>query len=258
MPVPNPSHSTRLLRKGAFIEETYRVFSHWDESMGLRENLDRIRATNPLGAPNQAWLKEITATLATRFSHGDPVAPLVALAKSAYPMERWRYFLLWHFAGTDGLFARFCSDFLMEESRRGIVVFTTESVAPFMRRLHTEGILETDLSEYGITRGSRDLLRMAADFGLVSGNPNRRFTHAHIPEDAFLYALYDLMESSSSVSRAIRDDRWKMFLLTPDEVERELLTLHQYRRLRYEQAGSVRELALPFANRLEFTRSLCA
>lgn len=256
MPELAPSFSTRLLRKGAFIEETYRVFTHWDSTHTTRENIDRIRRDNPLGAPNHAWLREITATLLTRFSHGESVEPLVILAKAGYPVERWRYCLLWHFAGTDGLFARFCKEFLVEQLRKGVVVFTTESVKPFMERLKAEGVIESDLSDYGIVRGARDLLLMAADFGLIKGTPNRRFTHDAIPEDAILYAIYGTMESVQSISLTIRDDRWKLFLMTPADVERELLNLHQYRRVRYEQAGSVRELSLPFPGLIEFTRSL--
>jgi hypothetical protein len=60
------------------------------------------------------------------------------------------------------------------------------------------------------------------------------------------------------VSRALQSQRWRLFLLAPATVERELLNLHQLRRLRYEQAGSIRELTLPHASLLEFTQSLAS
>lgn len=253
-----PNYSTRLLRKGALVEETYRLFAHWDLKKTLTENLDHIRVTNPLGARNLSWLHEITTTLSSRFAHGDPIEPLVVLAKAKYPIERWRLCLLWHFATTDGLYRRFAEEFLFQQMQEGIVAFDTDAVLPFMEQVDREKILERPLSEYGRRRASRDLLRMAAAFGLVSGQHVRRFTNEPIPEDTLLYALYDLMSHVPSVSRAIQSHRWRLFLMKPEDVEHELFSLHQFRRLRFELAGTVRELALPHANLLEFTRFLAA
>jgi len=253
-----PAFSQRLVRKGALIEETYRAFAHWDLRKSLPENIDMIRAQNTLGAPNESWLREITVTLSSRFSHGDSVAPLAILAKGQYPLERWRYCLLWHFASTDHLYAQFAAEFLFDQHQHGIAAFDTNAVLPFIERLDAEKAFEAPLSHYGRVRTARDLLRMAAAFGLVEGQPVRRFTNSPIPEDAILYALYDLMDRVQSVSRSIPDARWRLFLMKSSDVEHELINLHQFRRLRYEQAGSVRELSLPHANLTEFARSLTA
>ena len=47
-------------------------------------------------------------------------------------------------------------------------------------------------------------------------------------------------------------------MLQPTQVEQELLNLHQFRRLHYERAGSIRELSLPHANLMAFAQSLVA
>ena len=106
------NYSQRLVRKGALPEETYQVFQHWDTDCSVHDNIESIRENNPVGASNEAWLREITATLSSRFSHGDELAPLVNLAKGLYPPEKWRFCLLWHFGSTDGLFTSFVSEFL--------------------------------------------------------------------------------------------------------------------------------------------------
>lgn len=253
-----PAFSQRLVRKGALIEETYRAFSHWETDKSVPENIESIRAHNPMGAANESWLREITATLSSRFTHGDPVVPLAILAKGQYPIERWRYCLLWHIATTDSLYVRFATDFLFTQHQNGIAAFDTNAVMPFIEQLDAEGGFESALSPYGRLRTARDLLRMAAAFGLVAGTPVRRFTNDPIPEDAVLYALYALMDQFQSVSRSIKSLRWRVFLMRPSDVEHELVNLHQFRRLRYEQAGSVRELALPHNNLIEYCRSLIA
>ena len=250
--------STRLLRKGALVEETYRVLAHWRPEDSAAANLHRIKETDIIGAKNQSWLREITTTLSSRFSHGDSVTALSVLAKAQYPMDRWKYCLLWHFGSTDGLFIRFVNEFLIPKRDEGIAAFDTQSVLPFVETVEKDGVLEAPLTSYGRTRLARDLLRMATAFGLLSSQLMRRFVQAPIPDDALLYALYSIQEQFSSVSRSLESPRWAVFLLSAPAVETELLHLHQLRRVRYEQAGSVRELSLPYDNLLDFTQSLIA
>ena len=49
---------------------------------------------------------------------------------------------------------------------------------------------------------------------------------------------------------------WRMFLMRPGDVERELLRLHQFRKLHYEVAGSVVELSLPKKSALEYAEAI--
>ena len=250
--------SSRLARKGVLIDETYRIFCHWDLDLRLKDNIIAIRETNPIGAKNQAWLREITATLLSRFSAGDSIVPLVKLAKGGLSLDIWKYCLLWHIGSTDGLYSAFASEFLFPRIDGGVAVFTTDDVIPFVRELEARGVFQGDLSDYGVRRLGRDLLRTAGEFGFVHGKARREARHPAIPDDAFLYAIYSLWEEVPSAQRLVSSDRWRLFLMRPAQVEHELLNLHQFHRLRYERAGSVRELSLPYDSLLEFTQSLAA
>ena len=42
------------------------------------------------------------------------------------------------------------------------------------------------------------------------------------------------------------------------DVERELLRLHQFRKVHYEVAGSLAQLKLPCGSSLDYVRELCA
>jgi hypothetical protein len=258
MVVEELNYSQRLIRKGALVEETYQVLQHWDEDRSVRENISSIREANPIGAANESWLREVTTTLSSRFSHGEALSPLIALAKGLYSLENWRHCLLWHFGSTDGLFFHFTREFLYAHWQEGISVITTEEAMPFVSSLCAQGRIGTQLTDYGTRRTARDLLRMAAAFGLVAGQPRRQFTHQAVAEDAILYAIYSLMDQVPSADRMIRSERWRLFLMGPEDVERELMNLHQFHRLRYEAAGTVRELSLPFASLNEFAQSLIA
>jgi hypothetical protein len=49
-----------------------------------------------------------------------------------------------------------------------------------------------------------------------------------------------------------------MFLMLPSDVERELLRLHQYRKVDYQIAGSIVQLTLPCANACEYVERMVA
>ena len=250
--------SGRLVRKGVLIEETYRIFRHWDADLSLHDNINAIRATNPVGAKNQAWLREVTATISNRFSTGDDIIPLVTLARGGLALDVWKYCLLWHLGSTDGLYSAFASEFLFPRVDSGVAVFTTDDVIPFVRELEARGVFQEALSDYGVRRLGRDLLRAAAEFGFVQGNARREVRHPAIPDEAFLYAIYSLWDDVPSAERLVSSDRWRLFLMRSSQVEHELLNLHQFHRLRYERAGTVRDLSLPYDSLLEFAQSLVA
>jgi len=182
----------------------------------------------------------------------------VALARGGQPLDTWKFCLLWHLGGCDGLYTDFAAQFLFPQVDAGIEVFATEDVIPFVRGLVAREVFEEPLFEYGVRRLARDLLRMAAEFGILRGRIRREAAHPAIPADAMRYAIHSLMERSRGVEQILASDRWKLFLLRPAQVEQELLNLHQFRRLHYERAGSIRELSLPHASLMAFAQSLLA
>ncbi len=255
-PPSTQNFSGRLVRKGILLEETYRIFAHFHLDEPLRDNIARVREKNLIGAGNQAWLREVTATVSSRFAHGESIAPLVTLAAGGLALETWKFCLLWHIGSTDGLYRDFVCGFLSPQVANGVAMFTTDDVIPFVHELGERGVFQEELSEYGVRRLARDLLRMAGDFGFVKGSAHREVVHQAVPEDAILYAIYSLWDKTPSADRLIKSDRWKLFLMTPAQVEHELLNFHQFHRLRFERAGSVREMTLPHAGLLEFSKSM--
>ena len=58
---------TRRIVKGALIEETYVVFAGWDFTRSKRQNLDRLRETNFIGASSVVWLRDVAKVINRRF-----------------------------------------------------------------------------------------------------------------------------------------------------------------------------------------------
>ena len=109
-----------------------------------------------------------------------------------------------------------------------------------------------------MNRVATALLKMAVDFDLLRGSVVKEFASYHLPERSFLYLLYAIREEMHSPRKVLESEDWRMFLMTPADVERELLLLHQYRKLDYHVAGSIVELTLPYASACEYAERMVA
>jgi hypothetical protein len=67
-----------------------------------------------------------------------------------------------------------------------------------------------------------------------------------------------MRDTGTAPRQLIASPDWRMYLMRPDDVERELLRLHQFHKLRYEVAGSIVELSLPNNSALEFAEAMVA
>lgn len=248
--------SARLSRKGPLVEETYRTLQHWDPTNPARQNFADILASNPIGAPNRNWLKEILSTISSRFPAGPPLA-LITLAKTAVPMEIWKPCLLWNSANSDLLYYRFATEWLYDAFLKHAPLLRTEDLVPFVETL-TKGAMQknSELSDYGKVRTARDLFMAASHFGLVEGRSARRFAHYSLPEAAFLYVAHAIAETEGNGRRLLDSPDWRLFLLSPAAVERRFHELHQFRKVTFEIAGSIVNLRLPYPTLAEYAAQI--
>ena len=253
--------SSRLTRKGALIDETQIVFRRWDERRSIKANIRAALIDNPIGAASQGWLSEVASTLSSRLSEmGDgELAALASLAQSEISSQVWRACFHWHCARTDFLYYHFATEWLFGEYRRGTHLIRSQDLVPFVKQqvVAAKG-RGAKLSEYGVLRAARDLLRTAAHFGLLRGTVVKEFTSYHLPEESFLYLLHAMAEREPNARRIVDSIDWHMFLMDSSDVEREVLRLHQFRKLHYEVAGSLAQLQLPHASPASYARGLCA
>ena len=70
-----------------------------------------------------------------------------------------------------------------------------------------------------------------------------------------MYLLHALLERLGSTQKLILAADWRLFLMTPADMEEELLRLHQFGKLRFERAGSMVELTLPYPAATDYARS---
>ncbi len=245
--------SSFTIVKGSMIEETHAVFTAWDFGRSKRENLDHLRHSNFIRARSDAWLRDIAKVINRRFDPAGRDRPLVLLAKAGWPLEDWKPLLLWHMTLDEFLLRDFLLDWLYPAHEAGAYRVRPEELHGYLRDIGRRGgSTEHAWSEATLKRVAHGLLEIAGDFGLLRGKAAKEFAPYHLPEKTFLYLLHALRDEKHSARRIIDAPDWRMFLMRPSDVERELLRLHQFQGLGYEVAGSLIELTLPYASSREY------
>ena len=245
--------------KGAMIDETYAVFAAWDFGSAKKDNLERLRRENYIGVRTAARLRDFIFVLNRRFDPNERDRALVRLAQSGCPIEEWKPILLWHMTRDEFLLRDFLINWLFPAFIDGAYRVRPEDVYEHIRSVGLRGgEVEHVWSETTLNRVAAALLKMSVDFGLLRGSHVKEFAGYHLPERSFLYIIYALREQIQSPRKVLAAEDWRMFLMQPSDVERELLRLHQYRKVDYQVAGSIVQLTLPCANACEYVERMAA
>jgi hypothetical protein len=245
--------------KGAMIEETYSVFAAWDFERSKRENLDRLRDENFIGASSTTWLRDVAKVMNRRFDPSGRDRPLVVLAKHGVAVEEWKPLLLWHITRDEFLVRDFLETWLFAAYESGAFRVDAHEVERYLGDIGKRGgTTEHPWSEQTTKRVAAGLLKIAVDFGLLRGTNAKEFVSFHLPERSFLYLLHAMRDEVPSASKLVASREWRMFLMRPGDVEHELLRLHQFRKLEYQVAGSLVELSLPCTSSREYAERMVA
>lgn len=250
--------SSFTIIKGSMIEETYAVMRDWDFSRTREENLRDVRDNNTIGASSANWLRDVYKVLHRRFDPDHADRPLVLLAKHGISMDFWRPIQLWYMTRDEFLLRDFLINWLYAEFENGAYRIRTDDLYPYLKELHKKGLVDEEWKDSTLKRVASALLRMAVDFGLMSGATVREFSSYHLPEESFLYLLHAMYEEYGNARDVVNSPDWRLFLMSTADVERELFRLHQFRKLRYEVAGSLVELTLPCSSPAAFVQEMAA
>ncbi len=245
--------------KGAMVEETYATFAAWDLTRSKRENLERLRVENFIGARSATWLRDVAKVLNRRFDPDSRDRSLVTLAQNGVPVEEWKPLLLWHMTRDEFLVRDFITGWLFEAFDAGAFRIRTQDVVPYLRGVEKRGgTTEHAWSVQTTERVAAGLLKIAADFGLLRGAVSKELASYHLPERSFLYLLHAIRDEQGGPAKLIASPDWRLYLMRPSEVERELLRLHQFRKVDYQAAGSLVQISLPCASAREFAERMVA
>jgi hypothetical protein len=247
--------STFMAIKGALLEETYAVFARWDFRLSKRQNIDRLRAENYIGASSTSWLHDVASVIGRRFDPNGRDRALVILAQGKCSWAVWKPILLWHITRKDFLLWNLIHNELYRSFEADELRLSDDQLVDLLEGFAASRALQW--SHITIKRTAASLLKMALDLGLLRGRKTRHLASYPLPEECFLYVLHALQEEHRNSAKVLNATDWRVFLMRPADVEQELLRLHQFRKLEYQVAGSLVELTLPFKTSIDYARTLC-
>lgn len=247
--------SQRLLRKGSLLDETYSLFRGWHDDESFDENFARVFIGH---FRTESWGREIKTTLRRRFRDLPPTNALVTLARAGMSVSDWRYVLLLWIASHEPLYQVFAVEWLYPEYESGRYHVRSKDILNYVRQTWAALNQDADtLTDYGVTRTARDLIRMARDLGVLEGEgPAKRFAMMHFSDELKIYFCHVITEQEGSTSRVPTSHLWRILLQSPASVHEELLRLHQFRKLDYQVAGSLVQLSLPCSSAQEYAERM--
>jgi len=254
-PLANEISSTSICR-GGLIEQTHEALRAWDFMKSRDENFRALQMGSAIDAVTNLWRRDIVSAISRRLDPGSRDKTLTVLAKGDCPFEVWRAILLWHMTRNEFLVRDFLIRFLWPAFTSGTFRITPDAVIPYLTEKRIQSRLRQPWQAPTLRRVASGLLQTSTEFGMLKGKVVKEFISYHIPEQSLLYVLHAMAESEPNARRIIDAEDWRMFLMESADVEREVLRLHQFRKLQYEVAGSLAQLKLPFPTAADFAQGL--
>ena len=121
------------------IEDTYAVLGAWDFCVSKKKNLDRLRATNFIGAKSETWLRDVAKVINRRFDPAGPDRALCLLAQGGCSLEEWKPVLLWHITRDEFLLRDFLRNWLFPAYDAGAFRVRPEQLHKYLRDIGKRG-----------------------------------------------------------------------------------------------------------------------
>jgi BrxA len=249
MPTPPPRYTSRIQKGGALFEEMRQLVLLWKD-VPLRQNKAGVIRVNPLNKATRARVVDVLNRIfVPRFVEG-PIRNgwklLVPLEKLHVSPAIVRPIYFWLTALGEPLMYDLCTQYLSSRRVQGLLAINVNEAAAW---IEARGCGWSEVVTIKVTRA---LLAALRDFGLLEGKARKHLASPPLPLPSFAYLSFCLYQSGVAVRNMLTHPDWKLFMLTPADVEHFLLESHQQRFLEYHAAGSVVSLSFPVSTAEEY------
>lgn len=252
-------YTSRIIKAGALLPDVKVLLASWDAELDVAGNLEEARKRNILGKASRARVRDILAAFRNRYLESPETARvLVQLCRanvSDTVLDRILYF---HATRADRLIHDVVTEVLAPIRERGRFEVSLQEVVQTLLRWSCEGKTAGRWSEATARRVAQGLLAALRDFGVLEGRLRKRLAPVYVPPAAFAYVAFRLGQEEPSGSRLLHHPEWRLFLLSPLDVEQGFLEAHQAGLLEYHAAGSVVRIEFPAASIEEYAHVITA
>ena len=252
---------TGLIKSSGLLADVSLLVSAWDESKSVEENFEAAVRRNLFGKASRRRVSDILRVFRGRYLPDDGSDRAFRLfVGSSLPSEVTDRVVYYYTALAEPAIYDFVTDYLYARYQRGARTVTIrnaqEFIAEAMRAGKTEGKWDSENTRERVAQGLLSTLR---DFGILSGavkSPQKTLAPAHLPVLAFAYVAFHLKQSEPSGERMINHRHWRLFFLSPHDVEGYLAEADARKLLTYQAAGSIIRIEFPADDFVEYAHAL--
>ena len=239
-------YTTTISKAGALLSDTKIVLAHWDLSASSQDNLDRFQSENIFGKESRGRVEDILRIFRLRYLGDEQVTrTLVRLVDQGMPAESLDRILYFHATLSDSLLHDVVTEFIYPLQQRGRYAIHIDELQSTLSKWVKQGKTKTQWSDDTIGRCARGLLSTLRDFGVLQGAVKKTIAPMYLSMPAFAYVAFYLKGQYQSGKQLLDDERWRLFFMSHEAVERFFLEAHQRSLLEYHAAGHVIRVDFP-------------
>jgi hypothetical protein len=253
-------YSSRNSSKGALLVESEILFSYLAKN---NCNLDSARNAvirdNILAKRTYQTRKRCWAVLHSRYfpnKFGTGLNPIIAIYKTNASETMKRGVLYYHFATSDLFAYEVTTRLIYSLIHKGFTNISPRIIDDFLDS-RAESHPEINSWSYQ-TRKSliSHYLSALRDFGILEGKARKRIHRPIVEEALFLYVATVLRDCGKSSRDILTSDDFKLFLLTPAEVEIRFVEAHRNKRIEFRKSGKIISLEFPWESIHDYIKTL--
>jgi len=237
--------TSRIQKGGALLGDMRQLVCSWHSKRDdvppqkfVREVLQKATQARVNDTYNRAFLP--------RFIEGSPKLAwkLCAALEDCHPsMEVVVPFYYWITARAEIILYRFATEELYYLARSGNIGVGTRELTNWIKKTCLQDGKEW--SDIVTIKVARAMLAALRDFGILSGASKKSIAASHLSLEAFALIAWCLRNQLADNRDLKTHPDWRLFLLSPENVERLLLEAHQHGWLHYQVAGAVTRMEFP-------------
>jgi hypothetical protein len=242
----NCPYTTRLQKGGALLDDMRFLVRTWREG-GEKQQRQQAISENILGKQSRARVADtFRRSFLPRFVEGNPPQAwriIRPLEDRHLPAEIIRPVYYWITARSERLLYDYASENLMSKSRQVDRSIRPDEVASWIRGKLAP--YHKSWSQTVTIKVARGLLAALRDFHIIEGTIRKQVAPVYLPLESFVYIALALHFTGSSGESLVEHPDWRLFLLTPEAVERLFLEAHQAHLVSYHAAGKIVRIEFP-------------
>lgn len=253
------TYTTRLQKAGAAIDDSRLLVRAWSDALKEDQIIQELVSENILGKTSRMRTKDvIRRVFIPRFVSGEPKNAwryLQVLEKAGTDSETINALLYYHTAKSEGILY----DFVVQEVFPRFMVGHSDIGVEDVVKFISEAVLEEKKEVWSDTvslKVARGMLAALRDFGILEGKAKKQIKTTYLSPAAFAIIAFLIHTKTKSGEKIINSDDWKLYLLSPEVVERKLLEAHQLDFLAYKAAGNIKRIDFSYKSVEEMAHEL--